>query len=127
PIERTFYGAIDHPQSAEISPRFGGDGFDGTTAPWGAPRIEANQRRFDSSCQQRHPSCYTIQAAKDGKRRLRVPGLQVAKFLLVGRAPLPGQKNGKRMNDIMKKAITIALIVVGVFGVLWVAKGWTPK
>jgi hypothetical protein len=25
----------------------------------------------------------------------------------------------------MKKALTIALIVVGVFGVLWVAKGWT--
>ncbi len=30
-------------------------------------------------------------------------------------------------NDIMKKVITIALIVVGVAGVLWVAKGWTLK
>ena len=27
----------------------------------------------------------------------------------------------------MKKAITIALIVLGVGGVLWVAKGWTPR
>jgi hypothetical protein len=27
----------------------------------------------------------------------------------------------------MKKAITIALVIIGVTGVLWVAKGWTPK
>jgi hypothetical protein len=27
----------------------------------------------------------------------------------------------------MKKAITILLVLVGVAGVLWVAKGWTPR
>jgi hypothetical protein len=31
------------------------------------------------------------------------------------------------MNDIIKKALTIILVVVGVGGVLWVAKGWTLR
>ena len=30
-------------------------------------------------------------------------------------------------NYIMKRLITVALIIVGVAGVLWVAKGWTLK
>ncbi len=31
------------------------------------------------------------------------------------------------MNNIMKRLITVALIVVGVGGVLWLAQGWTLK
>src|SRR5439155_10089936 len=50
--------------------------------------------------QYRHCSCYTlIEASKDAKQR----------------------------NNVMKKALTLIIILVVVGGVLWVSNGWTTK
>ena len=35
--------------------------------------------------------------------------------------------NSKQRADVMKKAIVLIVIVLGIGGVLWVAKAWTPR
>ena len=64
------------------------------------PEFEAIAGRIDCARQQRHCSCF-----------------------LCAEASLDAQRSND--NDIMKRVLTVALIVLGVTGVLWVAKGWT--
>src|SRR2546423_4802297 len=93
-----FQGAFDHLPPAQIPA--GGRGHRGyaTAFERETSRTQTTPSRIDRSRKFRHSAC----------------------FICIETVKTDDQK-----RDIMKKVITFLLIMVGVVGVLWVAKGWT--